>query len=130
MKSHALPTFALLASVAFATPLAAAGPGKPTDPPCNGLSTYMATLPVAPLSDVEKAGLLFTREEHLEQMMCIGALSGIDLHRMMVDSRTCKSVELVDAHLFMLACGSALGRSFVLEALLDSAPRFGTTLMW
>ena len=63
MKSHALPTFALLAAFSIATPLAAAGPGKPTDPPCDGLSTYMATLPVAPLSDVEKEGLLFTREE-------------------------------------------------------------------
>ena len=63
MKNHAIPGFALLASLVLATPLAAAGPGKPTDPPCSGLSTYMATLPVEPLSDVEKEGLLFTREE-------------------------------------------------------------------
>jgi hypothetical protein len=66
MNRHAFSTFALLASFAtfnVATPLAAAGPGRPTDPPCDGLSTYMATLPVEPLSDVEKEGLLFTREE-------------------------------------------------------------------
>ncbi len=63
MKNRAIPGFALVASLVLATPLVGAGPGKPTDPPCNGLSTYMATLPVAPLSDVEKAGLLFTREE-------------------------------------------------------------------
>jgi len=56
MKSHALPAFALLASFVVATPLAAAGPGKPTDPPCGGLTTYMATLPSSPSPTSRRKG--------------------------------------------------------------------------
>jgi hypothetical protein len=63
VKKHVIPGIALLASLLLASPLAAGGPGKPADLPCDGLGTYMATLPVEPLSDIEKDGLLFTREE-------------------------------------------------------------------
>ena len=63
MKNHVIPSLALFVSLLLSSPLAAAGPGKPADLPCDGLGTYMATLPVEPLSDVEKEGLLFTREE-------------------------------------------------------------------
>lgn len=65
--------------------------------------------------------LSFSSATYLEQVLCMSALSGIDPNRLMVDSRTVKSVELVDAHLLVLACGSALGRHFVLEAMLDNA---------
>ena len=56
---------ALVAAVLFAPafPVRAGQGGKPSDVPCDGLSTYMATLPIEPLSDAEKEGLLFTREE-------------------------------------------------------------------
>jgi len=63
VKMNVLPALALAAAAAFAPVLLAVGPGKPADPPCSGLTTYLATLPVEPLSDAEKAGLLFTREE-------------------------------------------------------------------
>ena len=62
MNRIALTSLALVAALA-APPLAAAGPGRPADLPCDGLSTYLASLPVEPLSDAEKEGLLFTREE-------------------------------------------------------------------
>jgi len=63
MNRYAIPSLALLASLALALSLAAAGKSKPSDLPCDGLATYIATLPVEPLSDAEKDGLLLTREE-------------------------------------------------------------------
>jgi len=63
MKRHAFPALLLVAALLLASPLAAGNGGRPSDVPCDGLTTYLATLPVEPLSDVEKEGLLFTREE-------------------------------------------------------------------
>ena len=63
MKRPAIALLALAAASLFSSPLAAAGKGKPVPAPCDGLITYMSTLPVQPLGDAEKAGLLFTWEE-------------------------------------------------------------------
>ena len=63
MRSPAMKILALAAAIAFTAPLAAAAKGKPAAPPCDGLTSYMSTLPVQTLSDAEKAGLLFTVEE-------------------------------------------------------------------
>ncbi len=63
MKRPAIALLALAAALLCSTPLAAAGKGKPVAPPCDGLITYMSTLPAQPLSDAEKSGLLFTWEE-------------------------------------------------------------------
>ncbi len=67
MKKTFLPALVLLlaaaATAVAAGPSAPVAPARPDAPPCNGLSSYLATLPVEPLSDAEKAGLLFTREE-------------------------------------------------------------------
>jgi hypothetical protein len=63
MKRHALPALLLLSTLLLAPPLAAGNGGRPSDVPCDGLTSYLATLPTEPLSDVEKDGLLFTREE-------------------------------------------------------------------
>lgn len=68
MKSPSLVALALVAVVVLSSPTAVAGNGgpiaKPAPPaPCSGLSTYLATLPVEPLGDAEKAGLLFTWQE-------------------------------------------------------------------
>jgi len=63
MTLRPLASIALLAALLAAPPLAAGAFGRPTDVPCDGLSTWMSSLPVEPLSDAEKAGLLFAREE-------------------------------------------------------------------
>lgn len=63
MTLRPFASLALLAALLAAPPLAAGGYGRPSDVPCDGLATYMSGLPVEPLSDAEKAGLLFTREE-------------------------------------------------------------------
>ncbi len=70
MKRTALLALAL--SALFSSmPLSAAGKGNgqpappppPPPPACDGLTTYLGTLPVEPLSAAENAGLLFTWEE-------------------------------------------------------------------
>ena len=63
MKRPAIALLALATTILCSAPLAAAGKGKPVAPPCDGLITYMSTLPAQPLGDAEKAGLLFTWEE-------------------------------------------------------------------
>ncbi|HMM34411.1 MAG TPA: DUF2202 domain-containing protein [Thermoanaerobaculia bacterium] len=63
MNRTSLTAFALAATLASSPALAAGPNGGPSDVPCDGLTTYMATLPVEPLSEAEKEGLLFLREE-------------------------------------------------------------------
>ena len=63
MIRNAFTAFALLAALASTPPLLAQQAGRPSDVPCDGLTTWMATLPLEPLSGVEREGLLFAREE-------------------------------------------------------------------
>jgi hypothetical protein len=67
MTSTLIRTISFAAALAITAPLAAAGKGKPAPlpapAPCDALIAYMDTLPTDSLSDAEKAGLQFTREE-------------------------------------------------------------------
>lgn len=65
--------------------------------------------------------LRFTAKDNLLEVLNLCALSGIHPNRLMIDSRTVKAVELVDANLLVLACGSSLSHDCVLASMLDSA---------
>ena len=101
MNRHALPSLALLASFVLAPPLAAGNGNKPDLPPCDGLGTYMATLPVEPLSDTEKAGLLFTREEEKLARDVYVALAAKWGHRVFTNIAAAEQQHM-DAVLFLL----------------------------
>ena len=101
MNRHVLPSLALLASLALTPPLAAGPNGRPSDLPCDGLSTWMATLPVEPLSDAEKEGLLFTREEEKLDCDVYVALAAKWGHRVFTNVAAAEEQHL-DAVLFLL----------------------------
>lgn len=94
---------ALVAAVLFAPafPVRAGQGGKPSDVPCDGLSTYMATLPIEPLSDAEKEGLLFTREEEKLARDVYVALAAKWGHRVFTNIAAAEQQHM-DAVLFLL----------------------------
>ena len=101
MKRHAFPALLLLATLLVAPPLAAGNGGKPSDPPCDGLTSWLATLPVEPLSGVEKEGLLFTREEEKLARDVYVAMAATWGHRVFTNIAAAEQRHM-DAVLFLL----------------------------
>jgi hypothetical protein len=101
MNRTSLTAFALAATLASSPALAAGPNGGPSDVPCDGLSTYMATLPVEPLSESEKEGLLFLREEEKLARDVYVALAAKWGHRVFTNIAAAEQQHM-DAVLFLL----------------------------
>jgi hypothetical protein len=101
MNRPALPAFLVLSTLLLAPPLAAANGGRPSDVPCDGLTSYLATLPVEPLSEVEQDGLLFTREEEKLARDVYVAMAATWGHRVFTNIAAAEQRHM-DAVLFLL----------------------------
>lgn len=101
MQRPALPALLLLSTLLLAPPLAAANGGRPSDVPCDGLTSYLATLPVEPLSEVERDGLLFTREEEKLARDVYVAMAAKWGHRVFTNIAAAEQQHM-DAVLFLL----------------------------
>ena len=101
MNRTSLTAFALAATLATSPALAAGPNGGPSDVPCDGLSTYLATLPAEPLSEAEKEGLLFLREEEKLARDVYVALAAKWGHRVFTNIAAAEQQHM-DAVLFLL----------------------------